>query len=157
MLAAYLSMLAPESPILGALSWLSPSWFFPGLSFWFVIGIVSGTHLGQFKHWLARLSRPALLALPLLWLASMLEWEAIMRAASVAHVAQFRTLTDELAGSGHHAFLGGGALPAAPDRRLQSLGRNRSNHPHALGLISRQRSSPPGAAPARPSACSSRC
>lgn len=145
MLAAYLSVLAPESPILGAISWLSPSWFFPSLCFWFVIGIVSGTHLGQFKRWLARLSRPALLILPLLWLASILEWEAIMRAASVAHIAQFRTLTDELASAAVIiAFLGGGPLPARLDRRLprgglrlQSLGAKSFGIylTHALGLI----------------------
>jgi peptidoglycan/LPS O-acetylase OafA/YrhL len=117
---------------------LGAGWFFPGLLFWFTLGIAAGGHMAAFKGWVERLARPALLLAPFLVLASMLEWETLQRASGVIGMGQFPTFGDALyAAAVLIAFLGGSAWPRQIERRLQELGvRSFGIYlVHGLGLI----------------------
>ncbi len=138
MFAIYLKALAPTGALTAALAWLTPAWFFPGLCFWFAIGVVAGTHVAPFRAWVDRAHRSVLVAAPVLFVAGMVEWETLMRAASTPWVGQFRTLTDELySGAIILAFLGGGALAPRLADALQKLGvRSFGIYlVHTLGII----------------------
>lgn len=123
MTGVYLANLAPGSVPAHALAWLTPSWFFPGLCFWFVAGLVAGTHVTPFRAWLERAHKTALILVPLALVASMVEWEAVMRAAPGPWTGQFRTITDELNSAAVIvAFLGAGAIAPRLANLFQTLG-----------------------------------
>ncbi len=138
MFAIYLKELAPTGALTSALAWLTPAWFFPGLCLWFATGIVAGTHVAPFRAWIDRVHRIALIAIPVLLIAGMVEWEAVVRATPTPWAGQFRTLTDELfSGAIILAFLGGGALAPRVADALQKLGvRSFGIYlVHTLGII----------------------
>ncbi len=137
-LAIYLKALAPTSTLTQALDPLTPAWFFPGMCFWFAIGIIAGTHVAPFRTWVDQVHRMVLIATPVMFVAGMVEWETLTRAAPAPWTGQFRTLSDEFySGAIILAFLGGGALAPHVADALQKLGvRSFGIYlVHTLGII----------------------
>jgi membrane-bound acyltransferase YfiQ involved in biofilm formation len=88
-------ILGVDSSLIEQLSFLLPSWFFPGLAFWFSIGMVIGFHLQELKVLLSMVDRRVLLTLLAgLFLAGMLEWEFLLRLSGQDWIAPRDTLID---------------------------------------------------------------
>ena len=73
----HLDALGVSFPGLNLLIDLSPSWFFPGHLFFFVLGLVAGLHLQGFIAWLGRAKWFLLAATLLLVPLSLLEYQVI--------------------------------------------------------------------------------
>jgi hypothetical protein len=73
----HLDALGVTFPGLSLLIDLSPSWFFPGHLFYFVLGLVAGLHLQGFTAWLGRAKWFLLVATLCWYLLSLLEYQLI--------------------------------------------------------------------------------
>ena len=90
----YPYFLGIDAPVVQQIASLFPKWFFPVRIFWFVLGIVIGFNLNQFK---ARFShyRWLFLSIAMLFLvSSMVEWELLLRVSGQAWVDHRETFTD---------------------------------------------------------------
>jgi peptidoglycan/LPS O-acetylase OafA/YrhL len=93
----YGAILGSDSTWLEELSFLLPSWFFPGLIFWFSLGIVVGFKLSQLKEFLAQVDKRIFLALLVsLFFAGMFEWEMLLRLSGEDWIGPRDTLIDAL-------------------------------------------------------------
>jgi peptidoglycan/LPS O-acetylase OafA/YrhL len=90
-------VLAIDSRLIDQLSFLLPSWFFPGFIFWFLLGIVVGFRLQELKEFLSRVDRRILLSmLVVLFLAGLFEWEMLLRMSGQDWIGPRDTLIDAL-------------------------------------------------------------
>lgn len=103
----YASIVGPDVPALQPFLVLTRSWLFTGFLFWFTFGIVFGFHSSEIKAVFVRLRWAALAGVVIVFLAGVLEWEALLRASGQAWIAPEETLIDHLyAGLVLVAFLG---------------------------------------------------
>ena len=91
----YAVILDVDSSLIEQLSFLLPSWFFPGLVFWFSIGMVVGFRLQELKELLSKVNKRVFLTVLVgLFLAGMFEWEFLLQLSGQDWIAPRDTLID---------------------------------------------------------------
>jgi hypothetical protein len=92
----YPTLLGIQIPVLEPYVDIVPKWFFAARLFWFVLGVVAGFHLLQYKSHLVRY-RWHLCALALvLFFAGMVEWEQMVHLSRQEWLGHRETLLDSL-------------------------------------------------------------
>lgn len=78
--------------------WLAfvPKWFFLARLFWFVLGVVVGFHIKEFKQFLARFKWVFLVTAVVCIPLGMMEWEAIIRFSGQDWLAHRETILDSI-------------------------------------------------------------
>ncbi len=92
----YPMILGMDSPLLVWLIKLTPGWFFPTKVMWFILGIVVSLHLVAFKEWIFKLRYGLLIGLVVFLLATMIEWEVLLRASNSDWIPYFDTVLDSV-------------------------------------------------------------
>ncbi|MCC7175192.1 MAG: acyltransferase [Bryobacterales bacterium] len=106
------------------LAGMTPSWFFPGNTFWFAAGIAGGLHGSALRGWVVRHRRLLAMALVPLYAAGLAEWELLRRYAGVDWINPWPTLLDSaFGGAVMLAALGAPDTQSRSQRLLGFLGR----------------------------------
>lgn len=96
LLLRYVMILDLDILALQPFFFLTSSWLFTGFLFWFASGIVFGFHSSVIKPWFIRRRWYAFVALILVFLLGILEWEALLRASGQAWIPPEETLIDQI-------------------------------------------------------------
>jgi peptidoglycan/LPS O-acetylase OafA/YrhL len=92
----YPYVLGLDIPVINQMVALTKTWFFPTRIFWFALGIVVGFNLQVFKTKLIRIKWGLLIAVVLLFVIGMIEWELLLRLSGQDWIAPWETIIDGL-------------------------------------------------------------
>lgn len=92
----YLDVYGVKTPALALVIRMTAEWSFPAWAFFFALGVVSGFHLAQLKQWLSQLKWGLLVAVFVLGLLAILEYEATYPITGKDWVGFFRLVSSDL-------------------------------------------------------------